>query len=357
MTTALTAALFDVDGTLVDSSYLHVSAWSEALAQFGYDVPMAAIHEVMGMGSGELLDALLPASRDPRGDAAIRTAHSALYATHRRRLRPLARAADLLRACKAAGLRVALATSAEPAELDRLRETLNADDAIDEVVSGSDADAAKPAPDLVQAALDQIGVGPGEAVFVGDTVWDVRACQRAGVRCIGVRSGGIAAADLLEAGAVAVYADPADLLESTAGDLASAVANGQEATAGARADGPTRLAVLAAVIGNGAASQSVATATERALANALSHSADESFDPAARSAMARLLRLASDTPGGQAFAIALNQTFLLPDDSWPAVARDERGDAFADLYRRLAMPSLRGQVRAEAALMLSRLAH
>jgi HAD superfamily hydrolase (TIGR01509 family) len=356
MTTALTAALFDVDGTLVDSNYLHVSAWSEALAQTGHDVPMAAIHQAMGMGSAELLGALLPADRDTANDGAISAAHSALYATYRNRLRPLARAADLLRACKSAGLRVVLATSAEPAELARLRDALDADDAIDEVVAGSDAQATKPAPDLVQVALDRIGVGPGEAVFVGDTVWDVQACQRAGVRCIGVGSGGIAGTELLEAGAVAVYADPADLLEATGGDLAAAVTDAQEASAGTRADGPTRLAVLAAVIGDGAGSASVATATERALASALSHPGDESSDPAARSAMARLLRLASDTPGGQALAIALNQTFLLPDDSWPAVAREARGDAFADLYRRLAMPNLRGEVRAEAAMMLSRLA-
>ena len=192
MTTALTAAVFDVDGTLVDSNYLHVSAWSEALAQTGYDVPMAAIHRSMGMGSGQLLDALLPANRDRAADEAISSAHSALYATYRNRLRPLAKAADLLRACKSAGLRVVLATSAEPAELARLRETLDADDAIDEVVSArSDAETTKPAPDLVQVALDRIGAGPAQAVFVGDTIWDVQACQRAGVRCIGVCSGGI----------------------------------------------------------------------------------------------------------------------------------------------------------------------
>jgi hypothetical protein len=193
-------------------------------------------------------------------------------------------------------------------------------------------------------------------VFVGDTVWDVQACQRAGVRCIGVCSGGTSAIDLVDAGVVAVFADPADLLESTAGDLATAVTDGQETTAGARADGPTRLAVLAAVIDDGASSEAVATTTERALASALSQTSEGSIEPTARSAMARLLRLASDTPGGEALATALNQTFLLPDDSWPAVARDERGHAFADLYRRLAMPNMRGQVRAEAALMVSRLA-
>jgi HAD superfamily hydrolase (TIGR01509 family) len=356
MTTTLTAALFDVDGTLVDSNYLHVSAWSEALAQTGHEVPMAAIHRVMGMGSDELLDALLPADRDREADGAISAAHSALYATYRNRLRPLAGAAELLRACKSAGFQVVLVTSAEPAELARLRDTLDGDDAIDEVVSGADAESTKPAPDLVQVALDRIGVGPGQAVFVGDTVWDVQACQRAGVRCIGVRSGGVCGNDLLDAGAVAVYADPSDLLESTAGDLATAVTDSGEATAGARADGPTRLAVLAAIIGDGAGSEAVGTATERALAAALSQSADESLDDTARSAMARLLRLASDTPGGQALAIALNQAFLLPDDSQAAGARDERGQAFADLYRRLVMPGMRGRVRAEAATMVSRLA-
>jgi HAD superfamily hydrolase (TIGR01509 family) len=354
--TAFAAALFDVDGTLVDSNYLHVTAWSEALAQTGRDVPMAAIHSVMGMGSGELLDALLPADRDRGADDAIKGAHSALVATYRCRLRPLAKAADLLRACKSAGLRVVLASSAEAGELARLRDVLDAEDAIDDVVSGSDAGAAKPAPDVVQAALDRIGIGPSQAVFVGDTVWDVKACQRVGVRCIGVRSGGISANELLDAGAVAVFADPADLLESTAGDLAVAVAKGREVIAGARTEGPARLAVLAVIIAGRAPEDAAATATERALASALTNSEDASCDQDARAAMARLLRLAGDTPGCESFGAALGQTFLLPDDSWPAVAREQRAFAFADLYRRLALPHMRGQVRAEAAQLLSRLA-
>jgi HAD superfamily hydrolase (TIGR01509 family) len=355
MTAVLTAALFDVDGTLVDSNYLHVAAWSEALAQAGHDLPMAAIHRAMGMGSGKLLDALLPSDRDREADDVIRAAHSALYATYRGRLRPFAKAAELLRACKSAGLRVALASSADPAELTRLRDALDAEDAIDEVVSGSDAEATKPAPDLVQVALDRIGIGPSEAVFVGDTVWDVQACQRAGVRCIGVRSGGISATDLLEAGAVAVYADPADLLESTGGQLATALADRQDA-AGSRADGPARLGVLAMVIEGTAPGEVSATAAERALASAMTHSQDRPYPQNARSALARLLRLASDMPRPETLATALGQAFLLPDDSWPAAARDERGLVFADLYRRLTMPEMRGQVRAEAATLLSRLA-
>ncbi len=83
---------------------------------------------------------------------------------------------------------------------------------MDEATSSADVDASKPAPDLVQVALKKAGVGAGEAVFVGDTVWDVRACQRAGVACIGLLSGGICEAELRQAGAARIFPGPADLL-------------------------------------------------------------------------------------------------------------------------------------------------
>jgi phosphoglycolate phosphatase-like HAD superfamily hydrolase len=83
--------------------------------------------------------------------------------------------------------------------------------------------ASEPAPDLVEIALRKAGALPEGAVFVGDTVWDVQACQRAGVPCIALRSGGTGAAELLDAGAVAIFYDPADLLESTGGQLAQAL--------------------------------------------------------------------------------------------------------------------------------------
>ena len=208
----VTAALFDVDGTLVDTNYLHAVAWWEAFAYAGHDVPMAAIHAVIGMGSDQLLDALLPGDRDRDADDGIRTAHSAMYSAYWSRLRPLPQAAELLRACRKAGLRVVLASSADPQEFEVLRAALDAEDAIDEATSSGDVSTSKPAPDLVQVALDKAGVAPQQAVFVGDTVWDVEACQRAGVPCLGLRSGGISRAELVDAGAVAVFADPADLL-------------------------------------------------------------------------------------------------------------------------------------------------
>jgi HAD superfamily hydrolase (TIGR01509 family) len=219
MTATTTTALFDVDGTLVDSNYLHAVTWWEAFSQAGHEVPMPAIHRVIGMGSDQLLDALLPASRDREADPGIRAAHSALYATYWSRLKPLARAPELLRACRKSGLHVVLASSADPQEFAVLREVLDAEDAIETTTSAGDVERSKPAPDLVQVALQKAGITPQQAMFVGDTVWDVRACQRAGVPCIALRSGGISTGELLDAGAVAVFADPADLLESTAGRL------------------------------------------------------------------------------------------------------------------------------------------
>jgi HAD superfamily hydrolase (TIGR01509 family) len=224
MTRALMAALFDVDGTLADTNYLHTVTWWQAFAQAGHEVPMADIHRVIGMGSDNLLDVVLPAERDRSADAGITCAHSALYATYWSRVRPLPGARNLLRACKNAGLRVVLASSADPPEFAVLRAALAADDAIDAATSAGDVDSSKPAPDLVKVALEKAAVPADRAVFVGDTVWDVRACKRVGVPCIGLLSGGIAAAELSDEGAVAVFVNPAALLEATGGQLEAAIA-------------------------------------------------------------------------------------------------------------------------------------
>jgi len=212
MSRSVTAALFDVDGTLVDSNYLHAVTWWQAFAQSGHQVPMADIHRAIGMGSGQLIDKLLPPDRDKDTDAGIRAAHSALDATYWCRLRPLPGAAELLRACKHRGLAIVLASSAGKDEFRALRATLAAEDAIDAATFSEDVESAKPQPDIVEAALAKVGVPPEEAVFIGDTVWDVYACRKAAVPCIGLLSGGISRGELTAAGAVRVYAGPSDLL-------------------------------------------------------------------------------------------------------------------------------------------------
>ncbi|MFG2784718.1 HAD family hydrolase [Streptomyces prunicolor] len=210
------AAIFDIDGTLVDTNHLHVVTWWEAFRQAGRHVPMRDIHRAVGLSGGDLLDHLLGDGdgddRDSDEDEQLTAAHHALYATYFDRLPALDAAGDLLRALAGQGWTIVLATSASGAELSALRHAIDADDVIHGATSADDVADGKPAPDPVQQARKLAGVPSERAVFVGDTVWDMKAAARDGVLSVAVLSGGIPRADLETAGARAVYRDPADLL-------------------------------------------------------------------------------------------------------------------------------------------------
>lgn len=205
------AALFDVDGTLVDTTYLHAVCWHDALRSKGHVVATHVLHRAIGMGSDELLDHVLGASRNRDEDRDLVHAHRVLYQRHWPRLTTLPGARELLRDCARSGLAVALASSAEDDELAALRRVLDCDDAIAAATAGSDVDRAKPAADLINAALDKVGAVAQDAVFVGDAVWDSIACQQAGVAFVGLACGGTSAAELQDVGAVEVWRDPQDL--------------------------------------------------------------------------------------------------------------------------------------------------
>jgi len=206
------AAVFDVDGTLVDSCYLHTLAWWEALRRYGHTVPMARIQRCIGMGAGALLDRLLGDDRDPSETGLLKDAHQALVSRFWPSLTALPGAAAVLRACAERGWQVVVASSASQQELEVLLKVIDADDAISAVTSADDVDEAKPAADVVEVALRKVDVDPMRSVMIGDTVWDVEAAGGAGVRCVSVLTGGFSRAELFEAGAVAVYRDAADLL-------------------------------------------------------------------------------------------------------------------------------------------------
>ena len=216
--------LFDVDGTLVDTPYLHTVSWWEALRQADQAVPMAEIHRAIGMGFDQLLHHLLGPERDRDADQRIRDAHDSLFAEFFGRLRPLPGAADLLRACAARGLRVALATSAGDHELAALRVALNADDVIAPITTRVDAAPGRPTSDVVSAALDSAELDPARVVFVGDSVWDVAAAGDLHIPCIGLTCGGTSRGELAGAGAIAVFEDPADLLTALAESPVAALA-------------------------------------------------------------------------------------------------------------------------------------
>ncbi len=203
--------MFDVDGTLVDSNYLHVVAWMGAFRESGQHVDGAAIHRAIGLGSAQLLEKLLGREVAATIGDQVKARHASLYGRNFETLRPFDGARPLIRAV-AERARVALATSASSAELAALRAALDVDDVVDVIIGSEEVETAKPEPDLVEAALQRTGVACDQAVFVGDTIWDIEAAGRAGVACVAVLTGGISRTELLTAGAIDVYPSVAELL-------------------------------------------------------------------------------------------------------------------------------------------------
>ncbi|MET9622852.1 HAD family hydrolase [Streptomyces sp. NPDC006464] len=208
------AALFDVDGTLTDTNALHVTCWWEAFRQAGHRIPTHAVHQALGLPGPDLLTHLLGPGHDREQGERISTAHDVLYATYFDRLGPLPGAPDLLRTLASDGWRVVLVTSASGAELEALRRAIDADDAVHATTSADDVDRGKPHPEPVHQALELAGASADRAVFIGDSVWDMKAAGRAGVRSAALLCGGIARAELEAAGAGEVHQDPADLLRT-----------------------------------------------------------------------------------------------------------------------------------------------
>jgi phosphoglycolate phosphatase-like HAD superfamily hydrolase len=200
--------LFDVDGTLVDTNYLHTLAWSRAFHDAGEWAPMNAIHRLVGMGGDQLVANVL--------------GHESPLATKRRPVRyrelggdirifPGAR--NLLWRVHDLGVAVVLATSAPADELDVQLGLLDAEGAIDAKTTADDVASSKPAPDVLRAAMQAGGVDPARALVVGDSVWDVQAARGAGVGCVGVETGGFSSHELGEAGALHVYRDVQEILD------------------------------------------------------------------------------------------------------------------------------------------------
>lgn len=210
---ALRGVLFDVDGTLVDSTYFHTLAWWHGFRRFGHDVRMNEIHRLVGMGGQKIVEHLLGPGRHVSQDSEILDTHAAVFSTFWPHLRPFDGARALLRQCKSSGLTVVLASSARQQDLDVLRAVIGADKVIDAATSSADAKESKPAPDILVAALEAGGLDASEVVFVGDAVWDVQAASAIGIPTVGLASGGYSAAELREAGAVEVHPSPRELLE------------------------------------------------------------------------------------------------------------------------------------------------
>jgi phosphoglycolate phosphatase-like HAD superfamily hydrolase len=202
-------AILDIDGTLVDSNFQHAVAWYRAFHQHGVVIPLWRIHRSIGMGGDQLVPTVAGDEVEEQLGDEIRPAHDAIYFTMIAEVEPLPGARELIVELKDRGHTVVLASSAKATEVDHYIDLLDARELVDGWTSSADAEATKPAPDVVGVALEK--VGGGEAVLVGDSVYDCESATRAGVEALGVVTGGFGESELREAGAVAVFDSLEDL--------------------------------------------------------------------------------------------------------------------------------------------------
>ena len=201
--------LLDIDGTLVESNDAHARAWVKALAESGRNVPFEAVRPLIGMGGDKLLPKVCGLDAGSREGKRASDRRQEIFRTeYLPHLRPCRGARELLDLLTARAYKLVAASSAKKAELDPLLKVCGADRVIEAATSSDDAEASKPDPDILHAALKEIGLPATAAVMLGDTPYDVEAARRAGVKVIALRCGGWGDADLA---ADAIYDDPADL--------------------------------------------------------------------------------------------------------------------------------------------------
>ena len=205
--------VLDVDGTLMDTNYLHTEAWARAFEEVGHRIPRARLHKQIGKGSSLLIREFV---EDEETEERIDELHSEIYAELQEYGHPLPGAKELISSLRERDYEVWFVTSAKDEELEHHMQVLEAEGRISGVVNSSAVDNPKPAPDIFELALQKAGASPDETVAVGDAVWDVEAADAAGIRTVAVLTGGaFSRQELEEAGAVAVYEDCAELLDSS----------------------------------------------------------------------------------------------------------------------------------------------
>lgn len=205
------AVFLDIDGTLLDSNDAHARSWVEALAAHGFDVPYDDIRVRIGKGGDLLLPEVTGLDSESETGKKISATRQKLFRENfLPHLRPFPASRELVQRFKKEGLFIVVASSAESSILDQLLERAGVLDLVDAKTKRGEGDASKPAPDLIEQALELAGVPPEEAVMLGDTPYDIEAARRAGVRTIALTCGGWSPQDLR--GASAIHRDPKDLL-------------------------------------------------------------------------------------------------------------------------------------------------
>lgn len=209
----LCGVLLDIDGTLIDSNDAHAHAWHDVLREFGYEIEYSRVRRLIGMGGDNLLPAAIGEKEDSELGMRIGKRRSEIfeqrYLPH---IQAFPKTPELLARLDACGYKLAVATSSGKKQLAALLRIAQAEPYLDAKTSADDAERSKPDPDIIAAALAKIGCPRDAVLMLGDTPYDIEAAAKAGIATVALRSGGWD--DSALKAALAIYDDPADLLEN-----------------------------------------------------------------------------------------------------------------------------------------------
>ena len=196
-------AIFDVDGTLVDSNYQHALAWFRAFRRYDLTLPLWRLHRGIGMGGDMFVSEIAGKDVEQAHGDGLRQAWAEEFGHFVPEIQPFAGAHDLLQDVKDRGFRLVLASSGTTELVETFLDLIDGKSLADAWTTSEDAEKSKPEPDIVQSALHK--VDGDQAVMIGDSPWDVIAAATLGIPTIAVRTGGYSAEELREAGAIAVH--------------------------------------------------------------------------------------------------------------------------------------------------------
>jgi len=209
------AILCDIDGTLVQSNWLHAAAWKDAFAVAGIDLDLEEIRKQIGKGGDELIPVFVPSPKRAAIESTLKNFRKYIFQSdYLPQVRSFPCVRELLSRLHDLGVKVSLASSADADELKIYEKIANIQDLVEQSSSSADADRSKPHPDIFQATLKKLQAAPDKVLALGDTPYDAQAARKAGISTIGVTTGGWSKEELISSGCIEVYDDVEDLLHN-----------------------------------------------------------------------------------------------------------------------------------------------
>jgi HAD superfamily hydrolase (TIGR01509 family) len=208
------AVLCDIDGTLVQSNWLHAAAWRDAFAVLGIELELEDVRRQIGKGGDELIPVFVPWWKRKWVEEPLKRYRAHVFkADYMAQVKVFPRVRDLMLHMREAGIRISLASSAHQEDVAVYKKIARIEDLVEENSSADDAKRSKPHPDIFESTLKKLGVKASESLALGDTPYDAEAAGKAGVWTVGVTTGGWSKKELMDAGCVEVWKDVGELLD------------------------------------------------------------------------------------------------------------------------------------------------